>query len=207
MCAGSGGSRPAPEFEMWLQRMGLMDSAGRMLPDARRNASRLLSFAGGAWAIPSLICGDDHRRASGSGSRSDLLPTSRVLEDQMAHALPRCDPCAARCGGAVRSLQICNRSSWKAAPPVALHLERPDEGLSGASRGRRLLLGATIARWSSATGFPRAPCRSMGLRWREGSLSPRRRDGAGAHLQMRRWRGWRSATRSRRASAPILWSC
>ncbi|MFT4099288.1 MAG: ethanolamine ammonia-lyase subunit EutB [Rhodoblastus sp.] len=42
------GLRPAPEFEMWLQRMGLMDGAGRMLPDARRNASRLLSFAGGA---------------------------------------------------------------------------------------------------------------------------------------------------------------
>ena len=42
------GLKPAPEFETWLQRVGLMDDAGRMLPDARRDASRLLSFAGGA---------------------------------------------------------------------------------------------------------------------------------------------------------------
>ena len=42
------GLRPAPEFEAWLMRMGLMDDAGRMLPEARRDASRLLSFAGGA---------------------------------------------------------------------------------------------------------------------------------------------------------------
>ena len=42
------GLRPAPEFEAWLQRMGLMDAAGRMLPEARRDASRLLSFAGDA---------------------------------------------------------------------------------------------------------------------------------------------------------------
>ena len=42
------GLKPAPEFEAWLQRMGLMDDAGRMLPDARRDAARLLSFAGGA---------------------------------------------------------------------------------------------------------------------------------------------------------------
>lgn len=41
------GLRPAPEFEAWLQRMGLMDDAGRMLPEARREAGRLLSFAGG----------------------------------------------------------------------------------------------------------------------------------------------------------------
>ncbi len=41
------GLRPAPEFEAWLQRMGLMDEVGRMLPEARRDASRLLSFAGG----------------------------------------------------------------------------------------------------------------------------------------------------------------
>ena len=40
------GLRPAPEFEAWLQRMGLMDAAGRMLPEVRRDASRLLSFAG-----------------------------------------------------------------------------------------------------------------------------------------------------------------
>ena len=31
-----------------VQRMGLMDDAGRMLPEARRDASRLLSFAGSA---------------------------------------------------------------------------------------------------------------------------------------------------------------
>lgn len=42
------GLKPAPEFEAWLQRMGLMDDAGLMLPEARREASRLLSFAGGA---------------------------------------------------------------------------------------------------------------------------------------------------------------
>ena len=42
------GLKPAPEFEAWLQRMGLMDDAGRMLPEARRDATRLLSFAGGA---------------------------------------------------------------------------------------------------------------------------------------------------------------
>ena len=42
------GLRPAPEFEAWLQRMGLMDAAGRMLPEVRRDASRLLSFAGDA---------------------------------------------------------------------------------------------------------------------------------------------------------------
>lgn len=42
------GLKPAPEFEAWLQRMGLMDDSGRMLPEARRDASRLLSFAGGA---------------------------------------------------------------------------------------------------------------------------------------------------------------
>lgn len=41
------GLRPAPEFDAWLQRMGLMDEVGRMLPEARRDASRLLSFAGG----------------------------------------------------------------------------------------------------------------------------------------------------------------
>ena len=41
------GLRPAPEFEAWLQRMGLMDEVGRMLPEVRRDASRLLSFAGG----------------------------------------------------------------------------------------------------------------------------------------------------------------
>ncbi len=40
------GLKPAPEFESWLQRMGLMDDAGRMLPEARRDAARLLSFAG-----------------------------------------------------------------------------------------------------------------------------------------------------------------
>ena len=42
------GLKPAPEFEAWLQRMGLMDDAGCMLPEARRDASRLLSFAGDA---------------------------------------------------------------------------------------------------------------------------------------------------------------
>ena len=42
------GLKPAPEFETWLRRMGLMDDAGRMLPEAKRDASRLLSFAGGA---------------------------------------------------------------------------------------------------------------------------------------------------------------
>lgn len=42
------GLKPAPEFETWLRRMGLMDEAGCMLPDAKRDASRLLSFAGGA---------------------------------------------------------------------------------------------------------------------------------------------------------------
>ncbi|MFO1168406.1 MAG: ethanolamine ammonia-lyase subunit EutB [Rhodoblastus sp.] len=42
------GLKPAPEFEAWLQRMGLMDEVGRMLPEARREASRLLSFAGDA---------------------------------------------------------------------------------------------------------------------------------------------------------------
>ena len=42
------GLKPAPEFEAWLQRMGLMDEAGRMLREARRDASRLLSFADGA---------------------------------------------------------------------------------------------------------------------------------------------------------------
>lgn len=42
------GRKPAPEFEAWLRRMGLMDDAGRMLPEAKRDASRLLSFAGGA---------------------------------------------------------------------------------------------------------------------------------------------------------------
>ena len=42
------GLKPAPEFEAWLQRMGLMDEVGRMLPEARQEASRLLSFAGGA---------------------------------------------------------------------------------------------------------------------------------------------------------------
>ncbi len=42
------GLKPAPEFEAWLQRMGLMDEVGRMLPEARREASWLLSFAGDA---------------------------------------------------------------------------------------------------------------------------------------------------------------
>lgn len=42
------GLKPAPEFEAWLQRMGLMDDASRMLPEAKRDASRLLSFAGSA---------------------------------------------------------------------------------------------------------------------------------------------------------------
>ena len=40
------GLRPAPEFEAWLQRMELMDAQGRMIPEARRDAARLLSFAG-----------------------------------------------------------------------------------------------------------------------------------------------------------------
>jgi len=31
------GLRPAPEFEAWLQRMGMLDSAGRLLaPSARQ---------------------------------------------------------------------------------------------------------------------------------------------------------------------------
>ena len=42
------GLKPAPEFEGWLQRMRLMDSHGRMLPEARARASQLLSFAGRA---------------------------------------------------------------------------------------------------------------------------------------------------------------
>jgi ethanolamine ammonia-lyase large subunit len=40
------GLRPAPEFEVWLQRMRLMDEHGRMLPEARAHATQLLSFAG-----------------------------------------------------------------------------------------------------------------------------------------------------------------
>ncbi len=39
--------RPAPEFEAWLQRMGLMDAQARMIPESKRDAARLLSFAGG----------------------------------------------------------------------------------------------------------------------------------------------------------------
>ena len=42
------GLKPAPEFEAWLQRMGLMNDTGSLLPEGRRDASRLLSFAGGA---------------------------------------------------------------------------------------------------------------------------------------------------------------
>jgi ethanolamine ammonia-lyase large subunit len=30
------GLRPAPEFEAWLERMGVMDHAGRLLPGAER---------------------------------------------------------------------------------------------------------------------------------------------------------------------------
>jgi ethanolamine ammonia-lyase large subunit len=37
------GLRPAPEFEAWLQRAGLLDEAGRILPPAAGN--RLLAAA------------------------------------------------------------------------------------------------------------------------------------------------------------------
>ena len=40
------GLRPAPEFEAWLVRMGLMDDAGRIRPQARLDAARLLAMAG-----------------------------------------------------------------------------------------------------------------------------------------------------------------
>jgi ethanolamine ammonia-lyase large subunit len=37
--------RPAPEFETWLQRMGLMDARGRMpdLPPSSPSLQRLIS--------------------------------------------------------------------------------------------------------------------------------------------------------------------
>jgi len=38
--------RPAPEFEAWLQRMGLMDARGRVTPTLGGEARRLLDFAG-----------------------------------------------------------------------------------------------------------------------------------------------------------------
>jgi ethanolamine ammonia-lyase large subunit len=38
--------RPAPEFEAWLLRMGLMDARGRMTPQLGGEARRLLDFAG-----------------------------------------------------------------------------------------------------------------------------------------------------------------
>jgi ethanolamine ammonia-lyase large subunit len=38
--------RPAPEFEAWLLRMGLMDARGRMNPRLGGEARRLLDFAG-----------------------------------------------------------------------------------------------------------------------------------------------------------------
>jgi len=38
--------RPAPEFEAWLLRMGMMDARGRMNPQLGGEARRLLDFAG-----------------------------------------------------------------------------------------------------------------------------------------------------------------
>jgi ethanolamine ammonia-lyase large subunit len=40
------GLRPAPEFEAWLQRMGILDEAGRLQPV--RRGHRLLAAAQGA---------------------------------------------------------------------------------------------------------------------------------------------------------------
>jgi ethanolamine ammonia-lyase large subunit len=40
------GLRPAPEFEAWLQRMGIVDGSGRLRPPEGR-ALRLLEGAGG----------------------------------------------------------------------------------------------------------------------------------------------------------------
>ena len=38
--------RPAPEFEAWLLRMGLMDAQGRMAPRLGSAARQMLDFAG-----------------------------------------------------------------------------------------------------------------------------------------------------------------
>jgi ethanolamine ammonia-lyase large subunit len=40
------GLRPAPEFESWLMRMGIMDAGGRIRPQlTSSDAQRLLEFA------------------------------------------------------------------------------------------------------------------------------------------------------------------
>jgi ethanolamine ammonia-lyase large subunit len=39
------GLRPAPEFESWLMRMGIMDADARVRPRLGGDAQRLLDFA------------------------------------------------------------------------------------------------------------------------------------------------------------------
>ena len=110
------GLRPAPEFESWMQNLGMADSTGRVLPmDAGASPLRQLTNGqltngnrpglGDQLAVPGdrsgqrrsdVVVGDfwDVLRLTtqsriGLGRSGDSLPTRRVLEFSAAHASAR----------------------------------------------------------------------------------------------------------------------
>ena len=152
------GKRPAPEFEAWLERMGILSATGELLPPGERRGMAALGreleeavmatkqdmLAGAAPAIVTPDPWEELRRFTdariGLGHCGVSLPVKRWLEFRLAHARARdavmtpLDEEQVRAGLAAHGLECLSLSS--AVADRNEYLTRPDKGrrLSVASR-------------------------------------------------------------------------
>ena len=195
------GLRPAPEFEDWLERMGLMDDDGHVLscpptppapaPCSPRPArEHALETAGAApSADPWQVLRRPTRARVALGRAGDALPTARELEFRAAHAAAKdavhtpFDPALVRAGlggprgprGALRRRRTgprtCSAPTWAAGWPRAPSCRASAPTSPSSSR--------TGSRRSRSTATPRRPCSPCSSASTAGTsppwCSPRRR--------------------------------